>query len=168
MLTIRSASIKDLDGITNIYNEAISKTVATFDTEEKSIDDQKIWFQEHGPKNPIIVAEENGNILGWAALSKYSTRCAYSNTAEISLYIKDKYQGRGIGKKLMEKIIQEGKKAGLHVILARITEGNEKSVYLHKSVGFEHVGVLKEVGMKFGKQLDVYLMQKIYKKIDRK
>jgi len=113
MLTIRSASIKDLDGITNIYNEAISKTVATFDTEEKSIDDQKIWFQEHGPKNPIIVAEENGNILGWAALSKYSTRCAYSNTAEISLYIKDKYQGRGIGKKLMEKIIQEGKKAGL-------------------------------------------------------
>ena len=168
MLTIRSASIKDLDGITNIYNEAISKTVATFDTEEKSIDEQKIWFQEHGPKNPIIVAEENGNILGWAALSKYSTRCAYSNTAEISLYVKEKYQGRGIGKKLMEKIIQEGKKAGLHVILARITEGNEKSVYLHKSVGFEHVGILKEVGMKFGKQLDVYLMQKIYKKIDRK
>lgn len=166
MLKIRNALIEDLDEITNIYNEAISKTVATFDTEEKSIDEQEIWFQEHGPKNPIIVAEEDGNILGWAALSKYSTRCAYSDTAEISLYVKDKHQSRGIGKKLMEKIIQEGKKAGLHVVLARITEGNEKSVHLHKLVGFEHIGILKEVGMKFGKRLDVYLMQKIYKKFD--
>ncbi len=163
MLKIRNASIEDLDEITNIYNEAIQKTVATFDTKEKSIDEQKIWFQDHGSKNPMIVAEEDGNILGWAALSKYSTRCAYSDTAEISLYVREKHQGRGIGKKLIEKIIQKGEKAGLHVVLARITEGNEKSIYLHKSVGFEHVGIMKEVGMKFGKRLDVYLMQKLYK-----
>ena len=164
MLIIRNASIKDLDVITNIYNKAIKKTVVTFDTEEKSIDEQMTWFQEHGPKNPIIVAEETGNILGWAALSKYSTRCAYSDTAEISLYVKDEYQDRGIGKKLMEKIINEGEKAGLHVVIARISEGNKKSIHLHKSVGFEHVGIMKEVGIKFGKRLDVYLMQKIYKK----
>lgn len=164
MIKIRSASINDLEDITNIYNEAILKTVATFDTEEKIIGEQKKWFKEHGTKNPVLVAEENNNIIGWAALSKYSTRCAYSDTAEISLYVKDEYQGRGIGKKLMEKIIYEGEKAGLHVIIARITEGNEKSVYLHKSVGFIHVGIMKEVGMKFGKRLDVYLMQKIYKK----
>ena len=164
MLKIRTALIEDLEEITNIYNEAILNIVATFDTVEKSIDEQKIWFQEHGPKNPIIVAEEDCNILGWAALSKYSTRCAYSDTAEISLYVKDEHRGRGIGKKLMEKIIQEGEKADLHVVLARITEGNEKSIYLHESVGFEHVGIMKEVGMKFGKRLDVYLMQKLYKK----
>ena len=163
MIITRNALIKDLDEITKIYNESILKTVATFDTEEKSIEEQKTWFKEHGPKNPIIVAEESGNILGWAALSKYSTRCAYSDTAEISLYVKDEYQDRGIGKKLIEKIIQEGKKAGLHVVIARITEQNEKSVHLHKSVGFEHVGIMKEVGLKFGKRLDVYLMQKIYK-----
>jgi phosphinothricin acetyltransferase len=163
MIKIRSATINDLEDITNIYNKAILKTVATFDTEEKSIDEQKKWFKEHGTKNPLLIAEENNIIIGWAALSKYSTRCAYSDTAEISLYVKDEYQGRGIGKKLMEKIIYEGEKAGLHVIIARITEGNEKSVYLHKSVGFIHVGIMKEVGMKFGKRLDVYLMQKIYK-----
>ena len=63
----------------------------------------------------------------------------------------------------MENIIQEGKKAGLHVVIARITEGNEKSVDLHKLFGFEHVGIMKEVGIKFGKRLDVYLMQKLYK-----
>jgi len=163
MLTIRTASINDLKEITEIYNEAILKTVATFDTEEKSIGEQKKWFKEHRPKNPIIVAEENGKILSWAALSKYSTRCAYSDTFEISLYVKNEYQDKGIGKKLMERIIEEGEKAGIHVVLARITQGNEKSIYLHKSVGFEHVGIMKEVGLKFGKRLDVYLMQKIYK-----
>jgi phosphinothricin acetyltransferase len=163
MLTIRTASINDLGEITSIYNEAIKKTVATFDTEEKDIDEQKKWFNEHGPKNPLIVAEDDNKILGWAALSKYSTRCAYSNTAEISLYVKEEFQDKGIGKKLMEKIIDEGEKAGLHVIIARITEGNEKSIYLHKLVGFEHVGIMKEVGKKFEKLLDVYLMQKIYK-----
>lgn len=163
MLTIRTASIKDIDEITKIYNEAIKKTIATFDTEEKTIAERKKWFKEHGQKNPLIVAEENNIILGWAALSKYSTRCAYSDTAEISLYVKEEFQDKGIGKKLIENIVQEGEKAGLHVIIARITDGNEKSIYLHNSVGFEHVGIMKEVGRKFGKILDVYLMQKIYK-----
>jgi phosphinothricin acetyltransferase len=163
MLKIRPAKIDDLNEITEIYNEAILKTVATFDTEEKTIAERKKWFNEHGKKNPIVVAEEHSNILGWAALSKYSTRCAYSDTAEISLYVKEEFQDRGIGKKLMEKIVQEGKNAGLHVIIARITDGNEKSIHLHKLVDFEHVGIMKEVGWKFGKILDVYLMQKIYK-----
>ena len=163
ILIIRKASFDDLNDITDIYNESILKTVATFDTEKKSIEQQKIWFKDHGSKNPILVAEENGIVLGWAALSKYSTRCAYSDSAEISLYVKEIYQNKGIGKKLLKKIIEAGEKVGLHVVIARITEGNEKSIYLHKSVGFEHVGVMKEVGIKFGKRLDVYLMQKIYK-----
>ena len=163
MVIIRDASFDDLEEITSIYNEAIKKTVATFDTKEKSIYEQEKWFQEHGEKNPILVAEDEDSIIGWAALSKYSTRCAYSETAEISLYIKPNYQGKGIGKKLINNIINAGEKVGLHVVIARITEGNEKSVYLHKKVGFEYVGIMKEVGMKFGERLDVYLMQKIYK-----
>jgi phosphinothricin acetyltransferase len=109
-----------------------------------------------------LVAERNRNVIGFASLSKYSTKCAYSDTAEISLYVKEEHQNQGIGKKLMESIIKEGKNVGLHVVIARITEGNEKSVYLHKSVGFKHIGILKEVGYKFDKLLDVHLMQKIY------
>lgn len=163
MLTIRPATLKDLEDITNIYNEAILSTVATFDTEPKSLEEQKIWFNEHGQNNPLIVAVQDGNIIGWAALSKYSTRCAYSNTAELSLYVKEEHQGRGFGRKLMDAIIQEGEKTNLHVLLARITEGNDVSVHLHKSVGFKLIGIMKEVGLKFGKRLDVHLMQKIYK-----
>jgi len=162
MLKIRRATINDLDTITDIYNEAILKTVATFDTEIKTSKEQKKWFKNHGSKNPILVADEDGAIVGFASLSKYSDRCAYSDTAEISLYVKKEHQGKGIGKKLMESIIREGENVGLHAIISRITEGNEKSIYLHKSVGFYHIGTLKEVGLKFGKRLDVHLMQKIY------
>jgi L-amino acid N-acyltransferase YncA len=163
MVKLRSARREDLDAITEIYNEAIIKTVATFDTEPKTYEDQKKWFDDHGTKNPILVAEQNGMIVGWASLSKWSDRCAYSDTAEISLYVKEEHQRKGIGRRLIEAIVVEGEKTGLHTIIARITAGNESSFHLHRSVGFTHIGIMKEVGKKFGKQYDVYLMQKIYK-----
>lgn len=164
MLKVRHATLEDLQDITEIYNEAIRKTVATFDTQTKTLEEQKEWFKNHGTKNPIIVAEADGKIVAWAALSQYSTKCAYSDTAEISLYVKDEYQGKGIGKKLMEKIIEKGRKVGIHAVIARITEGNKISILLHESAGFKHVGIYKEVGYKFGKRLDVYLMEKIYRR----
>jgi phosphinothricin acetyltransferase len=162
MLVIRKAILSDLEKITEIYNEAIQKTVVTFDIKIKNYEEQKKWFKDHGKKNPILVAEQDGIVIGWASLSNYSKRCAYSDTAEISLYLQEKNQGKGIGKKLIESIIKEGEKAGLHTVIARITDGNEKSIHLHESVGFKHIGIMKEVGYKFSKRLDVYLMQKIY------
>ena len=161
MVKIRTATIADLKDIAEIYNYAILNTVATFDTELKTLDDMKAWFKNHHNKYPIIVAEKDGEIVGWASLSEYSTKCAYSKTVELSLYVKEEWQKKGIGKQLMKRIIEEGKKANLHVILARITDGNKVSVHLHESFGFEHVGILKEVGYKFDRCLDVYLMQKI-------
>ncbi len=162
MLSIRDALIEDLPGITAIYNEAILETVATFDTEPKTSDEQKEWFAQHGEKNPIIVAEDSGVVVGWAALSKWSDRCAYSDAAEISVYVKTEHQGKGIGRELMKAILERGQKARLHTVLARIAEGNEVSVRLHKEMGFQDIGIMKEVGKKFGRLLDVYLMQKIY------
>jgi len=160
-MQIRRATINDLAAITEIYNDAILKTVATFDTQPKTPDEQEIWFKSHGPKYPIIVGEVDSTIIGWTSLSPYSDRCAYSDTAEISVYIAEEYRGRRFGRILLEKTVQLGQDAGLHVLIARIAEGNEKSVHLFQSLGFTHVGVLKEVGRKFGKLLDVYLMQKI-------
>jgi L-amino acid N-acyltransferase YncA len=162
MLVIRPANIKDLEAITEIYNEAILKTTATFDTEPKKPEEQKKWFELHGEKFPIVAAELQKKVIGWASLSPWSDRCAYSKTAEISIYVKEEYRNMGYGKKLMEKIIEDGKAAGLHTIIARIADGNEVSVKLHEAYGFKHIGIMKEVGEKFGKILDVYLMQKIY------
>lgn len=162
MLTIRQATLPDLGVITEIYNEAILKTVATFDTQPKTLEEQKNWFASHGQKYPILVAEQDEVVMGWASLSMWSDRCAYSDTAEMSLYVKEEYQGKGIGRKLAEAIIQEGQKTGIHSVIARITEGNEVSIHLAESAGFKPIGIMREVGRKFGKLLDVYLMQKIY------
>ncbi len=161
MLTIRPATLEDLDAITEIYNDAILNTVATFDTEPKTLEEQKVWFTNHVFTYPVLVVEQDGLVVGWASLSKWSEKHAYSETTEGSLYVKKEYRGQGIGKRLLESIIREGKKAGFHSVMARIAEGSEASIHLCESVGFRHVGVMKEAGRKFGKLLDVYLMQKI-------
>lgn len=161
-VTIRQAEREDVPAITVIYNEAILTTEASFDTEPKTLEEQNAWFISHDSRHPIMVAEQDGTVTGWASLSDWSDRCAYANTAEISLYVIEDRQGKGTGKKLMEAIITEGQKAGLHAVVARIVAGNDISIHLHESFGFEHVGIMREVGWKFGRLLDVVLMQKIY------
>ena len=162
ILGIRKAVNADIPAITKIYNEAILTTTATFDLKPKTIAEQRKWFKAHSIRNPILVAVVDDNIIGWASLSEYSTRCAYADTAELSLYIKSDYRNQGIGKKVMQAILDEGQKVGLHTVISRIAGGNDISVHLHTQFGFEDVGVMKEVGNKFGKLLNVDIMQKIY------
>ena len=104
----------------------------------------------------------DGIIIGWAALSQWSDRPAYAGTAEISLYIQEEFQGKGFGRQLSEAIIEAGLRVGLHTLIARVAEGNEASIALAESQGFEHIGVMREVGFKFGRLIDVHMMQKIY------
>jgi len=162
MLTIRQATLADLGQITEVYNDAIQKTTATFDTELKTLEEQEKWFANHDASHPVLIAEQDGLVTGWASLSQWSDRCAYCATAEISLYVKEEYRGKGIGKQLMKAIIQEGKKAGLHTVIARIAGSNKISADLCKSFGFQYIGTMREVGKKFGQLLDVHLMQLIY------
>jgi len=162
MLNIRQATSADLGQITEIYNDAIEKTSATFDTEPKTLEEQEKWFANHDARHPVLIAEQDGVIIAWASLSRWSDRCAYSDTAEISLYVKEEYRGKGTGKQLMQAIIQEGKTVGLHTAIARIAGGNKISADLCKSFGFQYIGTMKEVGKKFDQLLDVHLMQLIY------
>jgi L-amino acid N-acyltransferase len=162
-LKIRSAEIKDIPGITDIYNDAILNTTATCDTEIKSIENRMDWLNAHSKKYPVLVALENENVVGWASMSLWSDRIAYEDTAEISIYIHRDFRNKGIGNSLFQKIIAAGKIGGLHCILSRITQDNEMSVYLHEKFGFTHIGIMKEVANKFGKILDVHMMQFIYK-----
>jgi L-amino acid N-acyltransferase len=162
MLNIRQATPDDLEQITEIYNDAVEKTTATFDTEPKTLEEQGTWFASHDDRHPVLVAEQDSLILAWASLRQWSDRCAYSDTAEISLYVREEHRRKGIGKALMKEIIQEGKTAGLHTIIARIAGSNKISVDLCKSFGFQYIGTMKEVGKKFGNLLDVHLMQLIF------
>ena len=157
--TIRDAKITDAGSIADIYNEAILSTTATFDTEPKSANDRKIWLEEHDDRHPVIVAEVEGRIVGWASLTSWSDRPAYDGTAETSFYVAKPYRSRGIGRALKARTIQDARRLGFHSLIARVAEGSEASIHLNESFGFRHIGTMKEVGMKFGKRLDVHLMQ---------
>jgi L-amino acid N-acyltransferase len=163
MLKVRRAELKDLEAITDIYNEAVRNTTATFDTQEKTTAQQREWFDKHDETHPVMVACEGNNTIGWASLSAYSDRCAYAATAEASIYIKAGERGKGVGRKLSVDILKAGKEASLHTVILRIAEGNDASIKLAESLGFKQIGVMEEVGTKFGKVLDVILMQLIFR-----
>jgi len=162
MPVIRPARAEDLPAIMDIYNDAILKTTASFDMEPRSLEEQQAWFAAHDARHPVLVAEKDGAVVGWASLSNFSQRCAYADTAEVSIYMEEAFRGQGIGRKLLEAIIEEGEKANLHTIIALIAEGNAASIHLHESIGFQPIGVAREVGRKFGRLLDVHFMQLIY------
>ncbi|MCM2303470.1 MAG: GNAT family N-acetyltransferase, partial [Elusimicrobia bacterium] len=130
MTAIRPATDRDIPSITDIYNQAVLRATGTFDTEPKTLEQQRAWFSLHGPSHPVIVAEADGKVVGWASMSPYSDRCAYARTAEVSVYIDEKARGAGVGGALLEAILAAGKSAGLKQVLARVTEGNEASLRL--------------------------------------
>ena len=166
MFYIRPADKADIRRITEIYNEAILNTTATFDTEIKSESDRLQWFESHDAKHPILVAEKDDQVIGYASLTRWSDRCAYDGTAEVSVYVDHNHRGKGIGKKLLEVLTAEADKAGLHNLISRISEGNLSSIHIHELFGFTHIGVMREAGKKFGKFLDVHMMQKLLRKTE--
>jgi phosphinothricin acetyltransferase len=158
---IRKGKSSDLEAIREIYNEAILTTTATFDTEPKTPAERLQWFQSHDERHPILVAVVDGKVVGWASLTQWSDRAAYDDTAETSFYVKSESRGRGIGRKLKEAIIEEARRLRFHTLIARVAEGSDESIHLNESAGFVLVGTLKQVGRKFGKLLDVHIMQKM-------
>jgi len=161
---IRKAELADLGAIREIYNEAILNTTATFDTEPKSAEERLQWFQSHDERHPILVAVVDGSVVGWASITEWSDRQAYDDTGEASLYVKSEFRGRGIGRKLNAAIISEARRLRFHTLIARVAEGSEASIHLSESAGFVRVGTLKEVGRKFGRRLDVHVLQKMLKR----
>jgi L-amino acid N-acyltransferase YncA len=159
MLTIRPAARTDIAAITDIFNEAILTTTAVFYTEPRTVEEQTRWFDAHGPRHPVIVAELDGAVVGWAALTAWSDRQAYDGTAETTFYVKFEHRGQGIGRQLKQAIIDEARRIGFHTLIARVAEESGASLHLNEAAGFRHVGTLKEVGRKFGKLLDVHILQ---------
>lgn len=158
-MRIRLAEQKDLSAIQRILNQAITKGVAVFDLEEKSTSDIEEWFQQYKEYYPLIIAEHEGELAGYASVSAFNKKKAYLKTGELSVYIDPNYQGLGIGKVLMKEILLKAQEQGFHTIISLITKGNERSVVLHERFGFRFVGVLEEVGFKFGQWHDVEFYQ---------
>lgn len=158
-VAIRPATRADVPAITEIYNEAIRTTTATFDTEPKTIEDRMNWFDAHGERHPVFVATVDGRVVGWSSISKWSDRCAYDDTAETSFYVAKKNRGQGIGRQLKEATIAAARRLGFHSLIARVAEGSDASLHLNRAAGFVPVGTLRQVGRKFGRRLDVHILQ---------
>ena len=161
-MRIRRANQSDLEAITGIYNEAVLNTTATFDTEPRTLPEHEEWFRQHAePPFRVLVAEEDGTVLGWVSLGPWSDRRAYAQTAQCSVYVHAECRGKGTGKALLQDLLAVAKEAGLHTVIGSNAEGNEASMRLVGSLGFDHLGTMREVGFKFGKRLDVLLVQRI-------
>jgi L-amino acid N-acyltransferase YncA len=156
---IRRAAEIDAAAIAEIYNEAIRTTTATFDTEEKTAAERAAWLRSHDDGHPVFVAECAGQVVGWAALSKWSDRTAYAQTAESSFYVAAAHRGSGIGRALKEQLITAARELGMHTIIARVAQDSAASLHVNQSLGFVHIGTLREVGLKFGQRLDVHILQ---------
>ena len=162
-LTIRSARVEDVPAITDIYNDAVLNTTATFDTEPLSVENRIAWFKNRTKDFPVIVAAEAGRVVAYAALNRWSDRKAYDISAELSLYVEAEHRGRLIGKRLYVHILELALSTGLYTIILRITADNDVSLGLARRAGFQDVGVLRRCGTKFDRVLDVVLLQKILK-----
>jgi L-amino acid N-acyltransferase YncA len=160
-IAVRPALNEDLAAITEIYNDAILTTTATFDTEPKTEAGQIAWFQAHGGRFAVVVADRERMIVGWASLSMWSDRPAYDDTAETSVYVRTEFRGQGIGRRLEEALIELAKRSRFHTLIARIAGESTVSLRLHESLGYVRIGTMKEVGRKFGRLLDVHMLQKM-------
>ena len=160
-MLIRPATLDDAEAIRAIYNIEVLNTTVTFDLVARSAVEQQEWMLTHAGVYPVIVAEDDGEVIGFASLSPYRPRPAYSTTAEDSIYVAATHRGAGIGKTLLGELVVLGEALGFHSIVARIVGDHSASIALHRSCGFELVGIEREVGRKFGKWLDVALMQRL-------
>lgn len=163
MVIIREAQFDDLPRLVEIYNRAVVNTTATFDLEPITTEERRGWFLEHGPHYPLLVAEDQRGVLGYACISPYKSKPAYVKTVESSIYIDEQYHGRGIGTLLMKELLQRTAQLGYHTVLAVITGTNQGSIRLHQKLGFQQVACLKEVGYKFGAWQDVHFYQLMLK-----
>lgn len=161
---LRLAGARDVDAINRIYDHEVLHGTSTFDTEPMTREARRTWLAEHASaRHPAIVAEldEGGGavVVGWACLSAWSPRCAYARAAEVSLYVDAAFRGRGVGRALLEDLVARGRSAGLGVLLARISlASGDASRALHQALGFAPIGVMRRVGEKHGRLLDVELL----------
>jgi L-amino acid N-acyltransferase YncA len=160
-IIFRDASIEDLPMIVDIYNSTVPSRMVTADTEPVSINDRLDWFHNHNPyKRPLWVVEYGGEISGWVSLQSFYGRPAYHATAEISIYLHESFRGKGLGKKILNKVIEECPKFEINTILAFIFGHNKSSLELFSSFGFEKWAHLPEVAILDGIKRDLVILGK--------
>ena len=161
-MEVRAARMDDAEAIREIYNREVTGSTVTFDLVPRTLEEQHAWLAEHAGAHPAVVAVDGGGrVVGFGSLSPYRSRPAYSTSVEDSVYVDEAARGQGVGRVLLDELVRLADGHGFHTVMARIVGGHDASIALHKACGFEIVGVEKEIGRKFGRWLDVVLMQRL-------
>ena len=160
-MEIRDAGPEDVDGIAAIYNDAVARTTAIWNESIVDAANRRAWLADRQRAGyPVLVAaDEDGTVLGYASFGDWRAFDGYRHTVENSVYVRSDRRGGGIGTALMRVLIARARALGKHVMVAGIEAGNAGSIALHERLGFERVGLMPQVGTKFGRWLDLAFLQ---------
>ena len=159
MLMVRTAQRDDLEDILQIYNQGIEDRIATLEEDIKNLAYIENWFANHVGRYVVIVAEEDGIIVGWASLNPYSQRCAYAGVADLSVYIRRTARGKGVGSALLLKLQEVARQHGFHKMVLFTFPFNQAGQGLYRKMGYREVGVFKNQGILDGQFIDVMAME---------
>ncbi len=160
-LLIRPAAPDDLVAINDIYNHYVRTCTCTYQTVDSTLEERRQWLAARGPQHPAYVGVQNGEVVAWHSLTHFKPREAYARTVENSIYVRHSLLGKGLGRAMMEHQMGVAQALNHHAILAVISADQTPSIRLHTDFGFTQVGLMKEVGHKFGRWLNVALYQKV-------
>jgi phosphinothricin acetyltransferase len=154
---VRTADRADLPHLTEIYNHYVVHTPITFDLEPYTVERRVAWLEQFAPtgRHRLVVAEENGLVVGYAGTMRFRVKPAYDTTVETTVYTAPEMVGQGVGRKLYAALFEAIAGENVHRIVGGYTLPNPASAKLHEQFGFKPVGIFSEVGYKFGKYWDV-------------
>jgi phosphinothricin acetyltransferase len=158
-LIIRDAVEADLPAIIEIYNATVPTRMVTAELEPATVEARLPWFREHSPEQyPFWVAESDGRVIAWLDFKKFLPRCAYRGTAEISVYVDEKFRRRGVGQRLLEEAIARAPSLGITALVGLIFGHNEPSLKLFQRFGFQRWGFLPAVAQLDGVKRDLVVV----------
>ena len=159
-MLVRAATHADLPGMLAIFNEVIANSTAIYYDSPWTLERRRAWFDERVARGfPVLVAAEGDDVLGFASYGDFRGATGYAFTVEHSVHIRHDARGTGIGRALMERLIELARGGGMHAMVGGIDSENAGSIRFHEQLGFEQVAHFKEVGRKFDRWLDLVFVQ---------
>ncbi len=160
-ITVRDARFDDAGPICTIYNQGIEDRSATLETTMRDADERRQWLSERSERHPVLLAERDGVVLGWASLNAFNPRAAYAHVGDFSIYIERSQRGKGLGRVLLDALEERARTIGFRKLVLAMFDWNPAGISLYRRAGFRTVGTYREQGQLDGRWVDVTIMEEL-------